>query len=97
VNQLKPFLVVQVDISWSLIQDDDRVMATARTATERMNATAYAQGLGYPYIYQNYAALEQPVFESYGQENLEKLKAASKKYDPNGVWQKLQPGYFKLF
>jgi hypothetical protein len=41
--------------------------------------------------------LEQPVFASYGAANLAKLRATSKKYDPNGVWQKLQPGYFKLF
>lgn len=45
----------------------------------------------------NYAALEQPVLPSYGQKNLAKLRATSKKYDPLGVWQKLQPGYFKLF
>jgi hypothetical protein len=36
------------------------------------------------------------VFWGYGEENLEKLKAVSKKYDPSGVFEKLQPGYFKL-
>lgn len=72
-------------------------MTAARAIVARSNATAYAQGLGHPYIYQNYASLEQPVFQSYGSKNLAKLRATSKKYDPNGVWQKLQPGYFKLF
>jgi hypothetical protein len=62
----------------------------------RANATASAQGLGHPFIYENYAALEQKVFPSYGAANYAKLKAVSKKYDPSGVWQKLQPGYFKL-
>lgn len=72
-------------------------MAAARAITTRINATAYAQDLGHPYIYQNYAAQEQPVFPNYGQENLKKLRRVSRQYDPNGVWQKLQPGYFKVF
>jgi hypothetical protein len=53
-------------------------------------------GFGYPYIYQNYAAAEQPVFPSYGASNYAKLKAISAKYDPAGVFTKLQPGYFKI-
>ena len=72
-------------------------MAAARAVVARSNSTAYAQNLGHPYIYMNYAALEQPVLPSYGQKNLAKLRATSKKHDPLGVWQKLQPGYFKLF
>jgi hypothetical protein len=53
--------------------------------------------VGFPFVYQNYAALQQPVFENYGQKNLAKLRAVSEKYDPLSVWQKLQPGYFKIF
>lgn len=89
--------MLNVAISWSSAADDEVVMAAARNMVMRSNATAYAQGLGHPFLYQNYAALEQPVFAGYGEENLAKLQAASKKYDPEGVWQKLQPGYFKVF
>jgi hypothetical protein len=71
-------------------------MQAARNMINRSNATAYAQGLGHPFLYQNYAAAEQQVFQSYGKANLLKLQAASRKYDPAGVWQKLQPGYFKV-
>lgn len=71
-------------------------MQAARNIVNRSNATAYEQDLGNQYIYQNYAALEQPVFASYGAANHAKLLAISQKYDPNGVWEKLQPGYFKL-
>jgi hypothetical protein len=88
--------VINIVISWSNAADDARVFAAARNMTNRANATAYAQGLGNRFIYQNYAAFEQPVFEGYGEENLGKLREVSKKYDPNGVWQKLQPGYFKV-
>ena len=64
----------------------------------RANETAYSQGLGNKYIYQNYASFLQnaSVFAGYGQENWEKLQSISAKYDPTKVWQNLQPGYFKV-
>jgi len=86
-----------VAISWSLASDDARILAAARNIVNRANSIAREQGLDFPYIYQNYAGQEQKVFPSYGSANLAKLKATSKKYDPSGVFQKLQPGYFKLF
>lgn len=48
------------------------------------------------YIYQNYANSSQDVFGGYGEENRETLKMIQEKYDPEGVFTKLQPGYFKL-
>jgi hypothetical protein len=89
-------VVVNIAISWSSADDDDAVFGAASSFISRANATAHSQGVGFPFIYQNYAALEQPVFEGYGQRNLAKLRAVSEKYDPFGVWQNLQPGYFKI-
>ncbi|PMD24518.1 FAD-binding domain-containing protein [Hyaloscypha hepaticicola] len=91
-----PLNLINIVVSWSNEADDERIMAAARNLTDRANATAYAQGLGNRFIYQNYAALEQDVFEGYGEENKEKLRVVSERYDPKGVWQKLQPGYFKV-
>jgi hypothetical protein len=88
--------VINVVISWLSPADDERVLASARNTVSRINTTAYSQGLGFPFLYQNYAAEEQDVFKSYGSSNLEKLKSVSRKYDPAGVWWKLQPGYFKI-
>ncbi|KAH8769239.1 hypothetical protein BGZ57DRAFT_987095 [Hyaloscypha finlandica] len=90
-------VVVNIAISWSSANDDAKVFGAASSFISRSNTTAYSQGVGFPFIYQNYAALQQPVFENYGQKNLEKLRAVSEKYDPFSVWQKLQPGYFKIF
>jgi hypothetical protein len=73
-------IVINVDISWS----------NASVAVARAN------GLDHPYLYQNYASYQQNVFASYGADNLARLRSISKKYDPQQVWQKLQPGYFKL-
>lgn len=48
------------------------------------------------WIYLNYADKSQKVLESYGQENVERLREVAKKYDPEEVFQKLVPGGFKI-
>lgn len=88
--------VINIAISWSDEADDERIMAAAQNMVDRSVAAAKEQGLDNPYLYQNYAALQQDVFPGYGKENYAKLKAISTKYDPSRVFQKLQPGYFKL-
>jgi FAD/FMN-containing dehydrogenase len=89
-------LVMLVSASWALPSDDATVLAAAQNIVTSINSTAHQLGLGHRYIYQNYASAAQNVFWGYGEENLEKLKAVRKKYDPSGVFEKLQPGYFKL-
>jgi hypothetical protein len=44
----------------------------------------------------NFKAMFQDVIGSYGAASKSKTKAVSNKYDPTGVFQMLQPGYFKL-
>ncbi|KND86516.1 Bifunctional solanapyrone synthase [Tolypocladium ophioglossoides CBS 100239] len=91
-----PLNLVNIDISWSNASDDARILAAAQNIVDRSIAAARAQGLDNQYLYQNYASLQQDVLPSYGKANLAKLKSISAKYDPANVWQKLQPGYFKL-
>ncbi|UKZ78609.1 hypothetical protein TrVFT333_006355 [Trichoderma virens FT-333] len=91
-----PLNLINIDISWSNASDDERVLAAAQNMVNRSIAAARAQGLDHPYLYQNYASYQQDVFASYGADNLAKLKSISAKFDPQQVWQKLQPGYFKL-
>lgn len=88
--------MVQIDISWSDIADDDRILTAAQNILDGCQAAASAVGLLNKYVYQNYASAGQDVFSGYGQKNLARLKAVSAKYDPAQVFQKLQPGYFKL-
>jgi hypothetical protein len=89
-------IVILIDISWSSAIDDTRIMNAAQNIVSQANATAWSRGLGHRYIYQNYASLEQKVFMGYGPDNYDKLNDVSEKYDPRGVFQDLQPGYFKL-
>lgn len=88
--------VINIAISWSSTADDTRVLAAARNMVNRGNATAYSMDLGHPYLYQNYAALEQDVFNSYGPKNKQRLLKVREEYDPGALFTKLQPGYFKL-
>ncbi|KAJ5655255.1 hypothetical protein N7507_007205 [Penicillium longicatenatum] len=91
-----PLNLVQIDISWSDIADDDRILTAAQNILDGCQAAASTVGLLNEYVYQNYASAGQDVFSGYGQKNLARLKAVSAKYDPDQVFQKLQPGYFKL-
>jgi len=78
--------VVNIAISWSNAADDARILAAGQNMVD----------LDHPFLYQNYASQQQNVFPSYGSDNLARLRSISAKYDPTKVWQKLQPGYFKL-
>ena len=81
---------------WSAPTDDARILAAANAIIDESIATAQTMQLDYRYIYQNYASLGQDVFAGYGPANRQRLIEISKKYDPDQVFQKLQPGYFKL-
>ena len=62
----------------------------------RAVALAKSMELHHRFIYQNYANISQDVFGGYGEENRERLRMIQTKYDVDGVFSKLQPGYFKL-
>lgn len=91
-----PLILMNLAILWSSKADDDRIIAAAARAIARSQQVAGEMGLGYRYIYQNYASLSQDVFRGYGEENRQRLLAISRKYDPDQVFRDLQPGYFKL-
>ena len=61
-----------------------------------ISAAASLKGLHDDLIYLNYASDEQDLIAGYGAENVGKLKAVSRKYDPKQVFQRQVPGGFKL-
>ncbi|KAK1675289.1 FAD binding domain-containing protein [Colletotrichum godetiae] len=91
-----PFYIIQLAVMWSNEEDDDAIYSFTSTVLKRINDEAKARGVANDYIYMNYAAQFQDVISGYGAENKAKLKSIAKKYDPKEVFQKLQPGYFKL-
>ncbi|KAL8874785.1 MAG: hypothetical protein Q9198_006768, partial [Flavoplaca austrocitrina] len=77
--------------------DDELVYSTTRTLFEQVENYTRSTGQHVPFIYMNYALPTQKVIESYGQENVNFLRAVSRKYDPKQVFQRLVPGGFKLW
>lgn len=66
------------------------------TIINRATEMAHELGVYHRYTYQNYANASQDVFAGYGEKNRMKLKEIQRKYDPEGVFRRLQPGYFKV-
>ncbi|KAL9603056.1 MAG: hypothetical protein Q9219_001420 [cf. Caloplaca sp. 3 TL-2023] len=84
-------------IMWSNPADDDIINSAARKIFQQADKVAEKTGLKRPWIYLNYAAEDQDPIGSYGAENVRKLREASRKYDPTGLFQKNVPGGFKLW
>ncbi|KAK5170588.1 uncharacterized protein LTR77_005177 [Saxophila tyrrhenica] len=91
-----PLLNINYAVMWKNEADDEAVLTAARNTIRRSKEKAKELGLDHRYLYQNYASHEQDVMASYGEENLERLRSISREFDPEQVFQKLQPGYFKL-
>lgn len=91
-----PVTVLLVPFLWHNKVDDDVIYQVSKNIIDRSVKVAKEMGLHHPFIYQNYAAKHQDVFAGYGEENRQRLREIRAKYDPNGVFQRLTPGYFKV-
>jgi len=49
-----------------------------------------------PWLHLNYSHPSQDVLASYGPENVQRIREAAAKYDPDRVFQRLCPGGFKI-
>ena len=83
-------------LSWTGEKDDKVVLKAAQDFLSASVAMAKELGAYNDYMYMPYSSPYQPVISGYGADNVARLKKVSKKYDPTGVFQSLQPGYFKL-
>jgi hypothetical protein len=91
-----PIYILNLALMYSDAADNDRMYSFANTLYERLQAEAVKRGLASDFIYMNYASPWQDPLSSYGSVNLERLRQVAKAYDPTAVFQRLQPGYFKL-
>ncbi|KAL9578404.1 MAG: hypothetical protein Q9212_005735 [Teloschistes hypoglaucus] len=92
-----PQVLALQTIQWALPADDAAINSAAREIWKRSDALAEQMGLRRPWLYLNYAAQDQDPIASYGTDSVERLKAASRKFDPKGLFQRNVPGGFKLF
>jgi hypothetical protein len=83
-------------IRWSKAEDDNIIHQFGEKFLKRVVEEAKEMGLYHRYIYQNYAAASQDVFGGYGEENRQRLLEIQRRYDPEGVFSRLQSGGFKV-
>lgn len=82
---------------WNQAGDDDQILGAFRGALDKMRADAGARGTLVDFVYMNYSLGFQDPIGSYGAENKRHLQTVSRKFDPEGVFQKGVPGGWKLF
>jgi len=88
--------VLSISPRWSNAENDEAIHAAFGKFLDRSVALGKEMGLYHPYIYQNYANGSQYAFAGYGEENRGRLWEIQRKYDPEGVFSRLQPGCFKV-
>ncbi|TEY73411.1 hypothetical protein BOTCAL_0078g00040 [Botryotinia calthae] len=92
-DNLTLFLVY---VTWLEALDDQKFTDAAYATVDEINAAAEDLGVTNPFVYLNYAGKTQNPLAGYGEKNTEKMRALSKKYDPQGTFQKLVKGGFKI-
>ena len=91
-----PLYLIHVACWWADEADDETIYQFISDVLTRIEEGAAERGIQNDYIYMNYASLFEDVIANYGPDNVQKLKQVASRYDPSGVFQKLQPGHFKL-
>ena len=83
-------------VNWDERRDDEFVKTTTRRTIEQIDAVAVVYKSSHRYRYLNYCAEWQRPFEGYGEDNLQFLQEVSRRYDPEGLFQRGCVGGFKL-
>jgi Zn-dependent oligopeptidase len=81
---------------WEGADQDDLFISQSQWIRKELKEYAQSVDADNEYLYMDYADVDQDPLGSYGPENIRKMKAAAKKYDPEGVFQKLVAGGFKI-
>ncbi|KAI1170499.1 hypothetical protein F4777DRAFT_110779 [Nemania sp. FL0916] len=92
-----PLMSILILSFWQNKEDDGKIHSTFKGVIEAVDQDATTRGTAVPYKYMNYAAPFQDPIGSYGEKTRAKLQATSKKYDPEGLFQKGVVGGWKLF
>lgn len=85
-----------VDLSWKDSRDDGLFKQISDSTITEINNYAKSINKDNEYIYLDYAGKNQNPLRSYGSTNVRKLREVAQQYDPDGIFQKLVPGGFKL-
>ena len=83
-------------VTWQDDAHDEAMHKAIDSMGNEVAQIAASKGLSRPQLFPNDATFSQNPMESFGSENLGRLRAVSRKYDPQQVFQRLQNGGFKL-
>jgi FAD/FMN-containing dehydrogenase len=92
----EPLVIHLLAAAWDDSSYDQAVFQMQKRILDKVEAESKRRGIFHPFLYMNYASEFQDVIGSYGETSRRILEDVSKKYDPEGVFQELQPGPFKL-
>ena len=91
-----PLILFNMAFWWDNAADDNAVYTFIHNYYKVITDEAKKRGIAHQYIYMNYGSQFQDVIAGYGADNKARLQKVAATYDPRGVYQTLQPGYFKL-
>ncbi|CEL54805.1 Bifunctional solanapyrone synthase OS=Alternaria solani GN=sol5 PE=1 SV=1 [Rhizoctonia solani AG-1 IB] len=91
-----PLIVVNYQFTWALSGDDTKVYATIDHLIAASMDIAKSCNRLERYIYLNYASTNQKPIGAYGPTQVDFLRLVKAKYDPDGVFDKLSRGGFKI-
>ncbi|KAK7178807.1 Bifunctional solanapyrone synthase 4 [Paraphaeosphaeria sporulosa] len=93
-----PILAALIVTGWQNTEDDEVVEKFSINTLGRLDELAGAANLSYPFTFLNDAGRSQKVFGQYGGgKSLPRMRDIARAYDPEGVFQKLNKGGFKLW
>lgn len=91
-----PYFILNFNAAWNRKEDEPKFHRVISKVIETVKTEAKRRSLDNDFVYLNYASEYQDPIGNYGTANKERLIKISKKYDPAQVFQRLQPGGFKL-
>ncbi|KAL8951211.1 MAG: hypothetical protein Q9222_002795 [Ikaeria aurantiellina] len=92
-----PIMALIINAAWENPSDDAYVNSWAKDFFDTIDTRSKSAGYYYPFIFLNDAQPDQKVLAKYGKgASLPKLKTIAKRFDPNGVFQTLDGGSFKV-
>ena len=91
------YVMMLMTAAYANAADDDRVRDGILSIVRDQRGLLRRNRYLIDFVYANYADKTQGVYQSWGADSVAKLQAASRKYDPDGIFQKRVHGGLKVF
>ncbi|KAF2217239.1 hypothetical protein CERZMDRAFT_93290 [Cercospora zeae-maydis SCOH1-5] len=89
-------IMYQTYFQWKDTANDQAIEEQSKWLRDDSKSFAATVGADVDWLYFNYTDKDQKAPEGYGAENVATIRAAAQKYDPQGVFQNMVPGGFKI-